>query len=84
MYSQIGSVKSFAKIGSQISELKAVSQQGQSPPRQLPGVHVHVLLVAPLMMDGLCGHIPKRRHLSGCLRFFKEGCKKLLCVGGVS
>ena len=37
-----------------------------------------------LMMDGLCGHILKRRHLAGCLRFFKEGCKKLLCVVGAS
>ena len=26
----------------------------------------------------------KRRHQPGCLRFFKEGCKKLLCVVGVS
>ena len=42
------------------------------------------LLDAVKMMDGLCGHIPKRRHLPGCLRFFKEGCKKLLCVVGVS
>ena len=26
----------------------------------------------------------KWRHQPGCLRFFKEGCKKLLCVVGVS